>query len=44
MRKAARLAESGCQADAPAPKNSYFQIRKNFPLDLTLEVPLGMVK
>ena len=31
-------------ADAPAPKNSYFQIRKNFPLDLTLEAPLGMAK
>ncbi len=31
-------------ADAPSPKGSYFQIRKGFPLDLTLEAPLGMVK
>ena len=29
-------------ADAPSPKGSYFQIRKGFPLDLTLEAPLGM--
>lgn len=28
-------------ADAAAPKNAYFQIRKTFPLDLTLEAPLG---
>lgn len=27
-------------ADAPAPANSYFQIRKKFPLDLTLSAPL----
>jgi len=26
-------------ADAPAPPGSYFQIRKEFPLDLTLEAP-----
>lgn len=29
-------------AGAPSPAGSYFQIRKNFPLDLTLEAPLGM--
>ena len=29
-------------ADAPSPKGTYFQIRKNFPLDLTIEAPLGM--
>lgn len=29
-------------ADAPSPAGSYFQIRKNFPLDLTLEARLGM--
>lgn len=27
-------------ADAPAPPSSYFQIRKEFPLDLTLEAPV----
>jgi hypothetical protein len=27
-------------ADAPSPPGSYFQIRKEFPLDLTLEAPL----
>ena len=26
-------------ADAPSPPGSYFQIRKEFPLDLTLEAP-----
>ena len=26
-------------ADAPSPPGSYFQIRKDFPLDLTLEAP-----
>ena len=31
-------------AGAPSPKGSYFQIRKSFPLDLTLEAPLGMAK
>ena len=29
-------------ADAPSPEGSYFQIRKNFPLDLTLDVPISM--
>lgn len=28
-------------ADAPAPPSSYFQIRKEFPLDLTLEAPFA---
>ena len=28
-------------ADAPAPLGSYFQIRKEFPLDLTLEAPFA---
>lgn len=28
-------------ADAPAPPGSYFQIRKEFPLDLTLEAPFA---
>ncbi len=28
-------------ADAPSPPGSYFQIRKNFPLDLTLEAPVS---
>ncbi len=27
-------------ADAPSPKGSYFQIRQNFPLDLTLTAPV----
>jgi hypothetical protein len=31
-------------ADSGSPAGSYFQIRKSFPLDLTLEVPLGMAK
>ena len=31
-------------ADAPSPAGSYFQIRKGFPLDLTLAAPLGMAK
>jgi hypothetical protein len=31
-------------ADAPSPKTAYFQIRKNFPLDLNLEAPLAMSK
>ncbi len=29
-------------ADAPMPKGTYFQIRKPFPLDLTIEAPLAM--
>ena len=28
-------------ADAPAPPSSYFQIRREFPLDLTLEAPFA---
>lgn len=28
-------------ADAPSPPGSYFQIRQNFPLDLTLEAPVS---
>ena len=28
-------------ADAPAPPGSYFQIRRRFPLDLTLEAPFA---
>ena len=28
-------------ADAPAPPGSYFQIRREFPLDLTLEAPFA---
>jgi hypothetical protein len=28
-------------ADAPAPPGTYFQIRKEFPLDLTLEAPFA---
>ena len=28
-------------ADASAPSGSYFQIRKEFPLDLTLEAPFA---
>ena len=28
-------------ADAPSPPGSYFQIRKQFPLDLTLEAPFA---
>jgi len=31
-------------ADASAPKDSYFSIRKSFPLDLTLDAPLAMRK
>jgi len=31
-------------ADAPSPKGSYFQIRKQFPLDLTIDAPLAMKK
>jgi len=31
-------------ADARSPEGSYFQIRKSFPLDLTLEAPLGVAK
>lgn len=31
-------------ADAPSPKGSYFQIRKQFPLDLTIEAPMAMKK
>ena len=31
-------------ADARAPAGSYFQIRRRFPLDLTLEAPLGMAR
>ena len=29
-------------ADAPSPEGSYFQIRKPFPLDLTIDTPIGM--
>jgi len=29
-------------ADAPSPKGTYFQIRKKFPLDLTIEAPMAM--
>jgi len=28
-------------ADAPSPPGAYFQIRKEFPLDLTLEAPFA---
>jgi inhibitor of cysteine peptidase len=31
-------------ADAPSPKGTYFQIRKPFPLDLTIEAPMAMKK
>jgi hypothetical protein len=31
-------------ADAPSPKSSYFQIRKPFSLDMTLEAPFAMKK
>ncbi len=31
-------------ADASAPKDSYFMIRKRIPLDLTLDAPLAMPK
>jgi len=31
-------------ADAPSPPGSYFQIRKTFPLDLTLEAPYSFTR
>jgi predicted secreted protein len=31
-------------ADAPSPKGTYFQIRKPFSLDLTIEAPMAMKK
>jgi len=32
------------RADGPAPKHAYFQVRKSFPLDLTMEAKLSMGK